>query len=96
MGYARTSPGFEQHRTSRQYDDANGALDDAADMELARTVDSVIGKMADPWRTALHVEARNIDEPARVWATARIIDLKAVTLEARSMLWVRLESAGIV
>lgn len=97
-GYQSVSCGFGAYRVSRQYDDANGAIDDAADMSLARAVDGVISKIDQPWRTALHVEARNIDAPARVWATARIdlADLQRVTGEAREMLWDGMEKAGML
>lgn len=97
-GYARVSAGFASYRTSRQYDDANGSLDDEADMSLARGVDQCVGRIADPWRTALHVEARNVDAPARVWATARIDleELKRVTQEARQKLWDELRKAGLL
>ena len=97
-GYARTSPGFESYRCSRQYDDQNGAFDDVADMEMARAVDDIVRMMPDPWRTALHIEARNVDAPARVWASARLAgeDVARVTKEARAMLWRGLKRAYLV
>jgi hypothetical protein len=96
-GYAGVSAGFGMHRTSRQYDDANGAMDLAADIAEARAVDGVIQRMADPWRTALHVEARNTHAPARVWMSIRLMheDVKKVTQEARSMLWRDMERANL-
>lgn len=97
-GYARVSPGFESHRTSRQYDDANGALADAADMQMARAVDAIISRIDEPHRTALHIEAKNIDAPGRVWANARIdlIGLEKITEEARGIMWARLEAENLV
>lgn len=96
-GYARTSLGFESYRASRQYDDANGALDHDADMAEAREVDRVISRLQDPWRTALHFEARNIDLPAKLWVSARIMqeEIERVTQEARQMLWDGMERAGL-
>ena len=97
-GYARVSAGFSSYRTSRQHDDLNGALDDEADMSLARAVDGEVSSIPDPWRTALHIEARNVDAPARVWATARVDmdQLRQVTAEARGRLWEAMERAGLV
>lgn len=97
-GYARTAAGFSSYRTSRQYDDANGALDDAADMALARSVDSIISRMGRNHRLALHIEARNLDAPARVWATARIAaeELAAVTEAAKAALFGLMRKAELL
>lgn len=97
-GYSRTSPGFQSYRASRQYDDANGALDDAAEMEHARAVDSALARIPDPWRVALFIEARNIDAPARVWASARIdaAEIQRITDEGRILLWHVLDVSGLL
>ena len=98
-GYPSTAAGCEQYRPSRQYDDQNGALDQDADAEMARTVDAETNKMADPYRTAIHVEAKNLCT-FRVWKSARLTDdpvrLRVITVEARGMLWKRLLDAGVI
>lgn len=59
-------------RTSRQYDDANGALDADIDRVLMEAVEAVIYDIADPWRTALSVQARNLATGAAVWNSPRL------------------------
>lgn len=95
-GYAGVSAGFGLYR-SRARHDAGDDLDAAAELAEARSVDEVVQRLADPWRTALHVEARNIHAPARVWASARIHheDLQRVVTEARRMLWHGMVARGL-
>ncbi len=96
-GYNSTSAGFGKYRCSRQYDDANGALDHEADIAEMRAVDAVVQCMCDPWRTSLHAEARNLNAPAKVWRSARLdpSELVRITGEARSMLWDGMVQAGL-
>jgi hypothetical protein len=98
-GYPKTAAGCSQYRCSRQWDDSNGALDLDADVAMCEAIDAEVNRMADPHRTAIHVEARNLVS-VRVFRSARLTEdpaeLRRITAEARAMLWKRLESAGVV
>lgn len=99
-GYRHQSAGCGQYRTSRQYDDANGALDEATEHAQMKAVDEQIGRIAQPHNTALHAEARRLVVGVDVFRSPRLpADLggrRTLILQARGMLMVRLTSAGIV
>lgn len=86
------------YRASRQYDDVNGALDDALENNRMRAVDFQISEVADPWRSALSALARSLCVGAAVFHSPRIAeqDRARVTLEAREKLAARLTVAGIM
>ena len=86
------------YRASRQYDDVNGALDDALENARMRQVDFQISEIGDPWRSALSALARSLCVGAAVFHSPRIAkgDRMRVTLEARAKLAIRLTSAGIL
>lgn len=97
LGYPKTAAGCSQYRASRQYDDSNGAIDQDADTALCQAVDAAIEAMADPWRTALHIEARNLTS-SKVWTSPRVPAemLEMVTRQAKRILWESLEFAELV
>jgi hypothetical protein len=71
-GYKKQSAAFLDALTSRQYDDANGALDAHVDVVLMEAVDAVIDRIIDPWRTALAIQARNLWTGKAVWNSPRL------------------------
>jgi len=88
------------YRTSRQYDDTNGALDMALHDGRMAAIDSVIDHEPEPWRTALAINARNLATGLIVWSSARLpADTMAraiVVAEARVMLAQDLSDAGLL
>lgn len=92
--------GFEAYRTSRQYDDANGALDTDLECSTMRQVDHEVQQMADPYRSAVYELARNISTGYSVWRSPRLpadaMARAAVIVTARKMLTLRLERAGVL
>jgi hypothetical protein len=89
--------------TSRQYDDANGALDAAIDHSQMRVVEFEVSQLADSpvaYRSAIYANARALVTGAAVWSSPRLpgdrIARQAVVTEARDMLTVRLRSAGLM
>lgn len=98
-GYYRENPACKMHRTSRQYDDANGALD--ADLESQRmdAVDRAIMFLEQPWRTAVMINAKNLACGYMVWSAPTLPKDKAeraeLTCVARGKLVVLLEAQGI-
>lgn len=98
-GHAHQAAGCGGYRSSRQYDDANGALDDAVEHALMKSVDAQIALIPDPYRTGLHAEARRLVVGVDVFRSARLPEgpkRAEVIAQARGMLMVRLTSAGIV
>lgn len=97
-GYNSVSAGFGGYRARGRWGGDCGDMDAAADAALCRAIEQAVQAVPDPWRTALHVEARNIDAPARVWRSARLdhIDIKRCTNEARLMLWAQMDRMSLV
>ena len=99
-GHASRSLVVGEYRTSRQYDDANGALDDDLERSTMKAVNFNVGEMRDPWRSAIHAQARAIHCGVLVWSSPRLPqDREArelVVQEARAMLIGRLTAAGVM
>ena len=99
-GYPSRAPASHQYRVSRQYDYENGAIDGDADRAIAEAVGHQVGKMADPYRTALHINARNLKTGVSVWASPRLpanqMERARVVADARQMLASRLMADGLM
>lgn len=95
-GYPGVAAGCGMYRASRQHDDANGALDHAADTAEAQAVDSVISRVPNPHNAALHMEARCL-ATARVWRSASVDQAEAerIVREAREMLYMGMQREGL-
>ena len=72
QGYASTSATTRMCRCSRQYDDQNGSLDAHIDNVMMQAVDAVVQDIAQPYRTALMIQARNLAVGVSVWASPRL------------------------
>lgn len=99
-GYPSTTPACRQSRTSRQYDDQNGALDAAVDDCVMEAVESAIDRIPQPWHTALCFEARNASSGVAVWLSPRLPadDVKRahLVMDARARLVKELNFAGVM
>lgn len=99
-GYAPKSLVCGDFRISRQYDDANGALDDAIEDRIMRAVDAALGAMLDPWRSAMYCQARNLRLGLAVWSSPRLPrdkeGLRVVVATGRRMLIAGLTSSGVM
>ena len=71
-GYPVECPSTRGWRASRQYDDANGALDTDERGLLIRHIGQVVASIPDPHRTALYLVARNRATGVSVWRSARL------------------------
>jgi hypothetical protein len=87
-----------EYRTSRQYDDTNGALDDDLEAHTMRQIDFEVRELGDPWRSAVYALARSLCVGAAVFHSPRIPPEQraAITAEARERLTARLISAGVI
>ena len=99
-GWHRVALVVGEYRTSRQYDDANGALDDHLDSIQMRAVEFAVQQMADPHRAAIYCLARALTLGIWVFTSPRLpadaTDRAVVVADARDMLTRRLQSAGVM
>lgn len=99
-GYAGRALVVGDYRISRQYDDQNGALDDDLEHATMKTVDFQVNEMRDPWRAAIHANARALVVGSAVWSSPRLpsdrLKRLHVIAEARVRLTERLISAGVL
>jgi hypothetical protein len=98
-GFASTSAGLSDWRASRQWDDQNGALDGELDKSTMKTVDFQVGQMADPYRAAIHMNAKNLAAGRNVFQSPRVptgIEGANILKTARASLVLRLVAAGVI
>ena len=99
-GYTGCSAGFSGYRVSRQYDDANGALDDAMDDGRMRQVEFEVGELASLHQAALRCQARALTIGVTVFASPRLPadpnERQAVVRQARAALTKRLLASGVI
>ena len=99
-GHASSSAGCGLYRTSRQYDDANGALDDQVEHHVMQGVQACVEKLGIEHRVAIHVEARNLRLGLSVWRSPRLPadqqQARAVVAAARLRMITLLCSAGLM
>lgn len=71
-GFPKECPSTRGWRSSRQWDDANGALDGDHDHRVAVYVGHVISTIGEPCRSALYVMARNRVVGVQVFDSPRL------------------------
>lgn len=100
QGYPSEAPGCKLYRTSRQYDTDNGALDGEVDATLGAAVDALVSQMIDPYRTAIHMNARNLKTRVHVWSSGRLpfdpVARAKIVADARTQIMRKLQSAGLM
>lgn len=72
LGLPVECPSTAGYKASRQYDDINGAHETDSRGELLRHVGSLVDGIAEPYRTALYVLARNRSTGVSVWISPRL------------------------
>lgn len=99
-GYASRALVCGDYKTSRQYDDQNGALDSDIENQAMKAVDFQVSEMAEPYRTAIHCHARNLNLGVSIWSSPRLPQdphARATVLQAaRHILARRLTAAGVM
>jgi len=97
-GYPSVCTSCKLYRASRQHD--YDYIDSDADNALAEAVEAQVSAIAEPWRTALHINARNLATGRSVWRSARLpaddMERAVVVTEARNKLMLRLHTAGLM
>ena len=71
-GYPQECPSTAGYRASRQYDDANGAMETDARGQLAQHIGRIVASIDEPHRSALHMVARNRSSGVSVWTSVRL------------------------
>lgn len=99
-GHSSSSAGCGLYRTSRQYDDQNGALDDQVEHQVMQGVQSCVERLDTQQRVAIHIEARNLRLGLSVWRSPRLPadqqQARAVIDAARRRMVVLLCGAGLM
>jgi hypothetical protein len=100
QGYPSEAPGCKLYRVSRQYDYDNGAMDGEVDATMGAAVDALVNQMKEPYRTAIHINARNLKTGVSVWSSGRLpIDPQeraTILMDARTQITKKLQSAGLL
>jgi hypothetical protein len=97
-GYAPKSLVCGDYKTSRQYDDANGALDSDLESATMRVVEFQVSELADPYRSCIHALARALCCGYAAWTSPRVPveQRKEVEAKARVLIVARLVGAGVM
>jgi hypothetical protein len=99
-GYASRSLVCGEFRISRQYDYDNGAWDQDIEDYQMRSVDFQVSEMQDPYRTAIHINAKCLTLGVYVFTSPRLpdnsADRRTLTNQARDLLVCRLVAAGVI
>jgi hypothetical protein len=100
LGWKPRAPGFGGYRCSRQYDDANGALDDNFDADTMRRLEFEVSELPTQPRAAIYCLARALTVGASVFTSPRLpadpAERTAVVKQARAALMRRLVAAGLM
>lgn len=87
-------------RISRQYDDANGALDAEVDHVQMKQVDFEVSEIPEPYRSAIYCLARALTVGAMVFVSPRLpadkAERDAMVAKARVMATNRFRAAGLL
>ena len=99
-GYPSSDVTCRQARTSRQYDDANGALDAKVDDSIMEAFDAAVYRVPQPHLTALQFQARNFSTGVNVRLSPRLpvdpLERSILTMEARNILMRELARDGVL
>ena len=71
-GYPAECPSTRGWQASRQYDDQNNAAETDARGQLAIHIGHVVAAIEEPYRSALHMVARNRSSGVSVWVSPRL------------------------
>lgn len=100
-GYPKSAAGMKMYKTPNRYGSDGFTFDDDAQaLRGGETVSAIVCQMADPHRTALRIEARNLKTGVSVWTSARLplcpVERSIIRQEARNMLARKLQAVGLL
>ena len=98
-GYPTVNAACRLYRCSKQHDDINGALDTDLEHRQMEAVDLCIDRIAQPYNTALQINARNLCTGVSVWQSARLpadrVAAAELLVQARALLLIEFVKAGV-
>lgn len=96
----RSTVAGENYLVSRQYDDTNGALDDALESRTMRNVDHEISELGVMQQIVLAFQARSLSLGCEIWTNPRLptdpAERDKLLGSARAALSRRLANAGVI
>ena len=96
--WGTASPTCRGAQSGMLYDRENGALDASIENTIMRGFDETVGRVAQPWNTALQLQARNLATGYEVWHSPRLPESRdereVLLLEARNKLMSLLAKDG--
>jgi hypothetical protein len=99
-GFSSHSMVVGEFKSSRQYDDANGALWDDEETEIMKAVQAQVEELAPQYRAAIYAQARGLHSGFMVWSSPRLpsdpVERDQIIRAARAALVVRLVNAGVM
>ena len=101
QGYPKEAAGMKMYKTPNRYGSDGFTFDDDAQaLKAGETVSAIVMEMADPHRTCLRFEARNLKTGVSVWLSPRLpldpVERSVIRQEARNMLARKLQSVGLL
>lgn len=97
-GYASVAAGFSLYRSAGHWDAEPD--DELVERTLMHAVHRAIDAIEQPWRTAVHLQARNLVSGVDVWTSPRLPQDRAqreqLLDEARRMLLAGLQGEGML
>lgn len=96
-GFSNSAAGFSLYRASRQHN-----VDDLyveVDKSMMKTIDFQVSQMQDPYRAAIHMNAKNLAAGRDVFKSPRVptgIEGANILRTARATLILRLVDAGVI
>lgn len=99
-GFQRTSTIFRKARSSRGFDTIDDIIFDEIENQTMEIISFAVHEMKEPHRSAIYCLARNLCVGCNVWSSPRLPKdekiLKNLIIEARNMLEIILEKAGVL
>jgi hypothetical protein len=99
-GYPTSSTIGRGYLVSRQWDWSQGVEDGDVELVVMQAVDAIIDRIPEPFRNALHLNARNIVCGVAVWRSPRLpdddVERAHIVAEARAQLLAALRVAELL
>lgn len=93
-------PIFRNAKSGRGWDHTDEIIEDEIHGSMMEAVDFQVSEMADPYRSTIHVLARNLSTGRNVWLSPRVpqdpMERAEIVAKARNLLTARLMNVGVM
>jgi hypothetical protein len=93
-------PIFRNAKSGRGWDHTDEIIEDEIHGSMMEAVDFQVSEMADPYRSTIHVLARNLSTGRNVWLSPRVpqdaMERAQIISTARTLLTNRLMNVGVM